>query len=87
MTDSTLRALSQPEPQVADLLHELLRQGARDLIAKAVEAELATFLAQYADHRLDDGRQAVVRNGYLPERTVQTGIGDVSVQEIGRAHV
>ncbi|GGW35629.1 IS256 family transposase [Vreelandella hamiltonii] len=80
MTDSTLRALSQPEPQVADPLHELLRQGARDLIAKAFEAELATFLAQYADHRLDDGRQAVVRNGYLPERTVQTGIGDVSVQ-------
>ena len=80
MTDSTLRALSQPEPQVTDPLHELLRQGARDLIAKAVEAELATFLSQYADHRLDDGRQAVVRNGYLPERTVQTGIGDVSVQ-------
>ena len=80
MTDSTLRALSQPEPQVTDPLHELLRQGARDLIAKAVEAELATFLAQYADQRLDDGRQAVVRNGYLPERTVQTGIGDVSIQ-------
>ena len=80
MTDSTLQALSQPEPQVTDPLHELLRQGARDLIAKAVEAELATFLAQYADQRLDDGRQAVVRNGYLPERTVQTGIGDVSVQ-------
>ncbi|MDR5892333.1 IS256 family transposase [Halomonas mongoliensis] len=80
MTDSTLRALSQPEPQVTDPLHELLRQGARDLIAKAVEAELATFLAQYADQRLDDGRQAVVRNGYLPERTVQTGVGDVSVQ-------
>ncbi|MDI5889483.1 IS256 family transposase [Halomonas rhizosphaerae] len=80
MTNSTLRALSQPEPQVTDPLHELLRQGARDLIAKAVEAELATFLSQYADQRLDDGRQAVVRNGYLPERTVQTGIGDVSVQ-------
>ena len=80
MTDSTLRALSQPEPQVADPLHELLRQGARDLIAKAVEAELATFLAQYADQRLDDGRQAVVRNGYLPERTVQTGIGDVEIK-------
>ncbi|WP_346798123.1 IS256 family transposase [Halomonas sp. Bachu 37] len=80
MNDSTLRALSQPEPQVANPLHELLRQGARDLIAKAVEAELAAFLAQTADQRLDDGRQAVVRNGYLPERTVQTGVGDVSVQ-------
>ena len=80
MTDSTLRALSQPEPQVTDPLHELLRRGARDLIAKAVEAELATFLAQYADQRLGDGRQAVVRNGYLPERMVQTGVGDVSVK-------
>lgn len=80
MTKSTLQAVSQPEPQATDPLHELLRQGARDLIAQAVEAELATFLAQYAEQRLDDGRQAVVRNGYLPERTVQTGIGDVSVQ-------
>ncbi|ANB03644.1 IS256 family transposase [Ectothiorhodospira sp. BSL-9] len=80
MTKSTLQAVSQPEPQATDPLHELLRQGARDLIAQAVEAELATFLAQHAEQRLDDGRQAVVRNGYLPERTVQTGIGDVSVQ-------
>lgn len=80
MTDSTLRALSQPESETSDPLHELLRQGVRDLIAKAVEAELATFLAQYADMTLEDGRQAVVRNGYLPERTVQTGIGDVTVK-------
>jgi len=80
MTDSTLRALSQPEPEATDPLHELLRQGARDLIAKAVEAELATFLAQYADTTLADGRQAVVRNGHLPERTVQTGIDDVTVK-------
>lgn len=35
---------------------------------------------QYTDQWLDDGRQAEVRNGYLPERTVQTGGGDVSVQ-------
>jgi len=80
MADSTLRSLSQPDHQDADPLHELLRQGALDLIAKAVETEPTTFLAQYADQRLDDGRQAVVRNGYLPERTIQTGIGDVSVQ-------
>ncbi|GHA91887.1 hypothetical protein GCM10007159_11750 [Modicisalibacter luteus] len=80
MANSTLQALSQSEPQITDPLHELLRQGARDLIAKAIEAELATFLAQYVDQRLGDGRQAVVRNGYLPERTIQTGIGDVSVQ-------
>ena len=80
MTESTLRALSQPELSIADPLHDLLRQGARDLIARAVEAELAGFLDQYAAQRLEDGRQAVVRNGHLPERTVQTGIGEVSVR-------
>ncbi len=80
MTHSTLQALSQPEPDVADPLHQLLREGARDLIAKAVEAEMASFLAQYDDQRLEDGRKAVVRNGYLPKRSVQTGIGDVDIK-------
>jgi putative transposase len=80
MTESTPRAVSQPELSIADPLHDLLRQGARDLIARAVEAELAGFLDQYSAHRLEDGRQAVVRNGHLPERTVQTGIGAVSVR-------
>ncbi len=80
MSESTLRVLSQPEIEEADPLHALLREGAKELIAKAVEAELAAFLDVYGDRRLDDGRRAVVRNGYLPERTVQTGIGDVAVR-------
>jgi len=80
MNDSTLQAVTQPENDITDPLHELLRQGARDLIAKAGEPELTTFLEQYADKTLEDGRRAVIRNGHLPERTIQTGIGDVSVQ-------
>jgi transposase-like protein len=69
-----------PDPEPADPLTELLRRGARDLIKQAVEAELQAFLDQYCDHTLDDGRRAVVRNGHQPERTVQTGIGNVAVQ-------
>lgn len=80
MTDSTLEAVSSPTPDVKDPLHELLRNGARDLIARAVEAELSVFLEQYADSRTDQGHQTVVRNGYLPSRTIQTGIGDVEVR-------
>jgi transposase-like protein len=80
MSESTLRVLSQPEIGEPDALHALLRTGARRLIAEAVEAELAEFLDAYADQRLGDGRRAVVRNGYLPERTVQTGIGAVEVR-------
>lgn len=80
MSKSNLHALSQPEVASNDPLHELVRQGARDLIAQAVETELESLLKQYADARTPDGRRAVVRNGHLPKRTVQTGVGDVEVQ-------
>lgn len=66
--------------EIADPLTDLLRQGARDLIQRAVEAELSEFLAGFQERRLDDGRAAVVRNGYQPERAIQTGIGPVTVQ-------
>ncbi|ROO26136.1 transposase [Salinisphaera japonica YTM-1] len=74
----------EPEPRPAtgvdDPLTDLLRRGARDLLKQAVEAELQTFLDDTADRRLPDGRQAVVRNGHQPERTLQTGIDDVPVR-------
>ena len=80
MNHSILRALPQPEGKPADMLTELLRSGAKELIAQAVEAELAIMLEQHRELRLPDGRQAVVRNGYLPERTIQTGVGDVEIK-------
>ncbi|MDF2412033.1 transposase, partial [Aeromonas sp. 1HA1] len=80
MTNSTLRALPQPEAESTDPLTDLLRAGARDLIAQAVEAELQALLEHHGQLKLPDGRQAVVRNGFLPERTIQTGIGDVEIK-------
>ncbi|WP_373565880.1 hypothetical protein [Microbulbifer okhotskensis] len=53
-----------------DPLTELLRRGARELLQKEVEAELSTFMEGFQDRRLGDGRSAVVRNGYLPERDI-----------------
>jgi hypothetical protein len=58
----------------------VLRQGTQRLLAQAIEVEVAMLLAQYADRRDGQGRQALVRNGYLPERDVQTGIGAVKVK-------
>jgi len=55
-------------------LTELIRQGARQLIHQAIEAELESLLAQYAGQRTADGKAAVVRNGYLPERKIRTCI-------------
>lgn len=61
-------------------LTELLRSGARRLIADAVEAELNELLSQYSALRSNQGHQQVVRNGYLPEREIQTGIGPVKIR-------
>ncbi len=75
MNDNTVVSLNTPQ----DLLTELICQGARDLIAQAVEAELQQLLEQHKSSTID-GKQTVVRNGFLPERKLQTGIGDVQVQ-------
>jgi putative transposase len=61
-------------------LDELIQQGARQIIHQAIEAELATLLEQYGNVKTLDGRRAVVRNGYLPEREVVTAIGPVAVK-------
>jgi putative transposase len=63
-----------------DVLTALIQQGAQQIIAQAVEAELQTFLEQYQHLRDEQGRKSVVRNGYLPERTITTGVGEVAVQ-------
>ena len=82
MTQDNLVKFKTPETAESfnDALSERLRQGARQLIAQAVEAELREFLGQYQGLRDAAGRQAVVRNGYLPKRTIMTGVGDVEVQ-------
>ena len=63
-----------------DPLTAVLRKGARDLLAQAVEEEATAFLAAHAALRDDEGHQMIVLNGHLPARTIQTGIGSVLVR-------
>lgn len=65
---------------ITDPLTDLLKTGARVLIQQAVEAELQAFLGEYAKVTDLQGRQTVVRNGYLPEREIVTGVGNVMVK-------
>jgi putative transposase len=66
---------------VVDQLTEILRNGARVLLAQAVEAEVADFVGKHADLKTADGHQRVVRHGHLPEREVMTGVGPVAVRQ------
>ena len=63
-----------------DMLNELLRTGARQLIEEAVEAGPGEFMEQFSGRLTDDGKAAVVRNGHHPQRRIQTGIGPVTVR-------
>jgi len=63
-----------------DPLTELLKEGARKLLAQAVENEVQDLLASYEDRRTQCGHAGVVRNGYLPERELQTGLGPIRVK-------
>ncbi len=78
-SSSTVVPLRQPDT-VDDPLTAVLRDGARRLLAQAVEAEAEAFLATMREMRLPDGRERLVRHGHGPERLVQTGIGPVAVQ-------
>jgi transposase-like protein len=79
--DSTVVSLRQPDT-VDDPLTAVLRNGARRLLAQAIEAEAAAFLAAMKSVQLPDGRDRLVRHGHGPERQVQTGIGPVAVQRV-----
>lgn len=80
MAKDNVIQLKKPDPFIDDPITDILRLGARKLLAEALEAEIETFLLQYKDLKDDQNHQRVVRNGYLPERDIQTGIGPVSVK-------
>ena len=77
VTEETSAGKSEARPSGLD---DLIQQGARQIIQQAIEAELTTLLERYDNVKTLDGRRAVIRNGYLPEREVVTAIGPVTVQ-------
>jgi transposase-like protein len=81
MDSSTTAVRIVPLPQAEDVLTDILRQGAQQLLAQAIEAEVADWIERHQDCRDAAGRRHVVRNGRLPERTITTGVGPVTVQQ------
>lgn len=73
--DHNVTELHKPE----NPLNELLKQGAQQLLAQAIEAEVQALLEYFSTLQVN-GKQGVVRNGHLPERRIQTGLGDIPVK-------
>jgi putative transposase len=80
MAKSTVVPFALPSEFSPDPLTAVIRAGAKELLRTAVQAEVSTFIAEHAQFLDEDGRQRLVRHGFLPEREVMTGIGAVPVQ-------
>lgn len=81
MIESTPVLSSGPVATCQDVLSDVLRNGARQMLAQAIQAEVTAWIDQHAHLKDLAGRQQVVRNGYLPERTILTGLGPISVRQ------
>ena len=78
MEKSTTQPMVGPSSTSQDALTEILRDGAKRLLAEAIQAEVADWIESHAHIKDLAGHRQVVCNGYLPERTIQTGLGDIS---------
>ncbi len=80
MENNSVIELRNPDPRFRDHLTEILQAGCQQIIAEALEAELQGFLECHRAFKERGGKQRVVRNGYLPARELQTGVGPVVVK-------
>jgi transposase-like protein len=81
MEESSGKLVAFPQESSRDVLSEVLREGARRMLSTAIEGEVQGYLAAREELVDDAGHRLVVRNGYLPARTLQTALGDVPVQQ------
>ncbi len=65
--------------ETGSLMDDIVREGARRMLAAALEAEVNQYIAELADQRDESGRRLVVRNGHHRERTVATAAGPIPV--------
>jgi putative transposase len=81
MRETSNPTVSLPAVGAQDVLTSILRDGAQQLLAQAIEAEVAEWIDAHRHLRDEGGHRQVVRNGHLPQRTLLTGIGPVEVKQ------
>jgi len=80
MAEVTTESIAFPGTS-RDALSDILKEGAQQMLAHAIEAEVAEWIDAHANHTDDHGRRQVVRNGYLPQRKIVTGLGEIPVRQ------
>lgn len=81
MQESTTTNVAFPSLTSEDVLTGILRDGAQRMLAAAIDAEVSDWIDNHAHLKDGNGRRQIVRNGYLPERNITTGLGDMQVRQ------
>ena len=69
------------ENEGKSLIEEIAREGARRMLTSALETEISEYLEKNRNLKNEKGNRKVVRNGYLPEREITTGIGAIKIKQ------
>lgn len=77
---STTDTIEFSTDQTKDILTPILRDGAKRMLATAIQAEADEWIGMRTSLVDERGRRLVVRNGHQPARTIQTGLGDIEVE-------
>jgi transposase-like protein len=81
MPKATENLVSFPQESSRSCLDEILRNGAREMLGRAIEDEVAVFVGARSDLVDGNGHRLVLRNGHLPERTIQTPMGEIPIKQ------
>jgi putative transposase len=76
----TSNALIEFPRESEDPLLSILREGARKMLTQAIELEVEEYIRRHTGQVDENGKRLVVRNGFMPERTIQTGLGDIPIK-------
>ncbi len=72
---------NQEKEESQSLLEQIIKEGARKLLQAAIEHEVAEYITLFSEIKDENGRRMVVRNGFLPERSILTGIGPIPIKQ------
>lgn len=79
--DGRILLEKQVKEESKSALEEIIREGAHQLLQAAIENEVSEYIEWFKNERGSEGRRLVVRNGFLPEREIVTGVGSLRVKQ------
>ncbi len=81
MKENVIFEDKNPSNQFKNNLEQILKEGAKKLLIQAIENEITEYIESFKSFKDEKNKRLVTRNGYLPERAIQTGLGEIAIKQ------